>query len=55
METKNSVNNIMKDVVEWRRYLHRHPETGFDLENTVRFVCEKLDEMGIEYEVNVRL
>lgn len=53
MEIKNSVNNIMKDVVEWRRYLHRHPETGFDLENTVRFVCEKLDEMRIEYETNV--
>ncbi|MDO5088534.1 MAG: M20 family metallopeptidase [Leptotrichiaceae bacterium] len=53
MEIKDSVKNMMKDVIEWRRYLHKHPETGFDLDNTVKFVCEKLDEMNIEYETDM--
>ena len=34
-------------AVECRRYLHRHPETLFELENTLRFVRGELDGMGI--------
>lgn len=36
-------------AVECRRYLHRHPETLFDLENTVAFVRGELDKMGIAW------
>jgi amidohydrolase len=31
------------------RTLHRHPEVGFDLPNTVAFVSGELDKMGIEH------
>lgn len=37
-----------KDQVNNRRYLHQHPEIGFELPNTVRFVKEKLAAMDIE-------
>lgn len=36
-------------AVECRRYLHRHPETLFDLDNTVRFVREELDKLDIAW------
>ena len=36
-------------AVECRRYLHRHPETLFDLDNTVAFVRAELDKLGIAW------
>lgn len=40
---------IQKEIVEWRRYIHKNAESGIDLTNTVNFVSSKLDEFGIEY------
>ena len=31
-----------------RRYLHTHPETGFDLKETVSYVKKELEDMGYE-------
>lgn len=45
----NEAKAIFEEVRENRRYLHRHAEGGFDLENTVKFIDEKLTEMGIEH------
>lgn len=38
-------------LIEMRRYLHTHPETSGNEVETVRFICSKLDELGISYEV----
>lgn len=35
-------------MVEWRRYLHRHPEVSFQEEKTAAFVADRLEEMGYE-------
>ena len=35
-------------IVSNRRYLHTHPETGFDLKETVRYVKKELEDMGYE-------
>ena len=35
-------------LVETRRAIHRHPELGFDLDNTVSIVCNGLKKAGIE-------
>ena len=37
-------------AVACRRYLHRFPETGFDLDNTVAFVRGELDKMDISWD-----
>ena len=42
----NEAQTIQNDLVEYRRFLHAHAETGFALKNTVRFVEEKLKGMG---------
>ena len=37
----------MKDeLVEHRRWLHTHAETGFDLQETANYVCRQLEDMG---------
>jgi amidohydrolase len=36
-------------VVRARRYLHMHPEIGFELEATLAFVRSELEKMGVEY------
>lgn len=37
-------------LVEDRRYLHRHPGTGFEIADTVCYVKEELEKMGYEPE-----
>ena len=35
-------------IVENRRYLHTHPGTGFDIEDTLEYVKKELEDMGYE-------
>ncbi len=44
---------IGPQVVADRRYLHQHPELGFQEENTARFVAGKLRGLGIETTTGV--
>lgn len=39
-----------KQITEFRRKLHKNPETGFDLKNTVAFVKEELEKIGLKPE-----
>ena len=48
MDYLKRATEINPEVVANRRYLHQHPELGHDLDNTVRFVKEKLTELGYE-------
>ncbi len=51
MDAQSILNNAREtgeDIVKTRRWLHSHAETGFDLPETVAFVKEKLNNLGIE-------
>ena len=39
---------LINEVAEWRRYLHRFPECGFNVTQTADFVAEKLASWGLE-------
>lgn len=39
---------LKEKLIENRRYLHQHPGTGFDLDNTVSYVMQELSDMGYE-------
>lgn len=41
---------MQEELVKWRRALHQIPETGIQLPQTMAFIKEKLDEMGIVYQ-----
>lgn len=55
MDVKKLAHGVSKEVIKWRRDLHRIPELGQHLPNTSKYVCEKLDGMGIEYKTGVGL
>ena len=41
-------NGLRETIVSDRRYLHSHPGTGFDIQDTVDFVKKQLTDMGYE-------
>jgi len=40
-----------ENIISMRRYLHENPELSQHEDNTVKFVCEKLSQYGINYTV----
>jgi amidohydrolase len=44
---------IADQVVQWRRYVHQHPELSSEETETARFVAQTLREMGIEVQTGV--
>ena len=43
-------NGYKDELIKIRRYLHKHPEVGFELTETKSFVKRKLEEMGYQVE-----
>ena len=48
MPALNRIADFADTLTEWRRYLHQHPELGFECHQTAAFVVERLKEMGID-------
>ncbi len=44
---------IFNEIKEIRRHIHKNPELSFKEEKTSRFICDKLDEYGIEYKTGL--
>lgn len=44
---------LKAQLIEWRQYLHRHPESAFEEVNTAAFVAEKLTAMGLTVHRNI--
>lgn len=49
MNTTYEVQKIEKEIINWRRELHKIPEIGLYLPQTVNYIKTELDNMGIEY------
>ena len=45
---KEIAHRIQPEVIEWRRWLHRHPELSQQEFGTMAFVADRLREMGLE-------
>ena len=44
---------VMPQVIEWRRYLHQHPELGNREVETAKYVAERLKKLGIDVKTGV--
>ena len=53
MTVLEKATQMEKQLVAWRREIHKHPELGFEEQHTSRLVADTLREMGIEVEVGV--
>ena len=49
------MNNIgfEKQLIEWRHYLHAHPECAFEELNTSEYIAKVLTDMGLEVHRNI--
>ena len=43
---------LQEQIVQWRRAMHQIPETGIHLPQTMNYICQQLEEMGIAYELH---
>ncbi len=44
---------LSKQLIEWRHFLHENAETAFEEVNTAKFVSERLKEMGYDVETGI--
>ncbi|NKC03754.1 M20 metallopeptidase family protein [Brucella haematophila] len=44
---------VEPDLIEIRRDIHAHPETGFDVERTAGVVARELERLGIEHQTGI--
>lgn len=47
------IKKIEPKVIEWRRYLHEHPELSNREENTAAYLAKALKGMGLEVQENI--
>ncbi len=48
MPVINRIGDFADEMREWRRWLHRNPELGFECHRTAAFVARKLREFGVD-------
>ena len=48
MTLANDIQQLHADMREWRRHLHRHPETAFEETETAQFIADKLRSFGLD-------
>jgi len=48
MPIKNRFAELQSEIAGWRKYLHTHPELGFDVENTAAYVSDRLRDFGVD-------
>ena len=46
LEMKDLFDDIEKQVIEWRRHLHQHPELSFQEKETAQFIYDQLVSFG---------
>jgi amidohydrolase len=47
MSAIERIESLAAEMTEWRRDLHRHPETAFEEHRTAEFVAQRLEAFGI--------
>jgi amidohydrolase len=52
-EIDTAAKNVLPQVIEWRRYIHQHPELSNREFNTSKLVAEKLKEFGLEVRTGI--
>ncbi|WP_270172048.1 amidohydrolase [Paenibacillus sp. SYP-B4298] len=48
LQDVRNMQSLYADMIDWRRYLHRHPEVSFEEKHTSGYIARQLEEMGAE-------
>src|SRR5260221_8647824 len=52
-EIDTATAKILPQVIEWRRYIHQHPELSNREVNTAKFVADHLRQFGVEVRTGI--
>jgi len=52
-EIKSITTSILKDIIEVRRWIHKHPELSFEEKNTSEYICAVLKKHNIVFKDHV--
>ncbi|MFW6182312.1 MAG: M20 metallopeptidase family protein [Chloroflexota bacterium] len=50
---KEEAQALFEDLVQWRRHLHRHPELGFEEEQTAALIAGELSDLEMEVQTGI--
>ncbi|MFK7853415.1 MAG: M20 aminoacylase family protein [Granulosicoccus sp.] len=48
MRATDRLDNLLPEIIAWRRDIHQHPEIGYEVHRTAAFVANKLREFGAD-------
>jgi len=48
MRNSDRLDNLLPEIIAWRRDIHQHPELGYNVHRTAAFVADKLREFGAD-------
>jgi len=48
MRTNDPLDNLLPEVIAWRRHLHSYPELGYEVQETATFIADKLRQFGVD-------
>jgi len=48
MRTTDRLDNLLPEIIAWRRDIHENPELGYDVHRTAKLVADKLREFGAD-------
>ena len=51
INTLEFAKKVENQLISDRRYLHQNPELSFEEFNTMNYICQRLDDMGISYQI----
>lgn len=52
-KVQKAADSLHPELVRIRRHFHKNPELSFEEYETARFICEKLDALGISYKKGI--
>lgn len=50
---KDLAEGIEDKVITMRREIHKHPELSFKEHNTMKYICSRLDDIGVKYSSEI--
>lgn len=50
---KDFAKDIEDKVIAMRREIHKHPELSFEEHNTMKYICSRLDDIGVKYSSGI--
>jgi amidohydrolase len=53
MNIAEKINQLFPRMIQWRRFLHQHPELSYQESKTAAFVADHLQQLGMQVQINI--